>query len=367
MTNRFGGFLGEGEGEDDSDSQDYDPHPERYERYPHNPPRHEPRVHESRDMREQRGPHRRTSPQQQRPGHHVPSSVQAASLGASRMTSTGAPYVPQPYPDQSAEISKLQAKIKQLEYKNLGQMLPPLEGRQHLENPPDVWMNRVGASRSSQQIDRRPEPPPTNIHESQKTDVLYHTPDYSTVIQTYVYQTITDNGQTWGQISSLYNTKEKINYRKLPEQHTPIYLSIFTYVTLTVHLSWFPIPAHPTIHRIGDHNRLPLNSHTFKVMCYRDYSSGKVETATYRCRIQNGESLTNSEQEAAIQDGSLHFSARLFKNTDDILNVKQYHAREKELYYLDLKVGYNPSGDEPSLDMYNIYWRAHIEAHFSQL
>lgn len=388
MTNRFGGFLGEDvdKSEMDEDSEYNDEYSQEYEEYhrsshPQRPMLRPPRMARNPSSRppslpprgDPRGrPHERTPPHISPPRPPVPPSVQSASLSSSRLGGTPAhAYHGRQYRDQSSEITKLQAKIQELEAlrqaprEHLGHILPPSETdrSREISGGQDVWFNRVNERAAYDPRSHHPPPSEPSLEtETKEVDVRFHTQDFSTVIKDYVFETITDDGTMWGQISSLYNTDEKIRYTTVPTHHHPIYLSGLTYATLQVNLSWFPIPGNRLV-SISDWDKLPLQTHTFKVICYRDYSSGKIESSTYRCRIANGDAITKSKQEAAIQEGSLHFSARLFENTDNILNLDY----SQPLFYLDLKVGYNPPSGDPSLETYRIYWRAHITGQFSQI
>jgi hypothetical protein len=281
--------------------------------------------------------------------------------------------------ESNKEIEKLQRKIQEMSHsrtllpkadtelsrylQDSAEAVPPRAALPHAEIPhaeiPHVKVSqRQAVERKESQpfaefIPVKQSGPPPSPEEDSMT-LVFHTQDFSTTRLQYSFATITDSGDKWGQISSLYNTSEKIDFRNPPEEHYPIYTSIYTYLKLKVELDWFPIPCGPMTPLVAP---VAFGSKTFTIICYLDYTQGYDERI-YRCRIIDGEEATESTTYAAIQEGPLHFSVELFENKDDILGI----GMTPNVYYLDFRVGYRPGEQDSSLNAYNIYWRSVITA-----
>jgi hypothetical protein len=174
----------------------------------------------------------------------------------------------------------------------------------------------------------------------------------------YYLQTCTDLGQIWGQISSLYHLPDILDHSRPPTKHCPIIMTNGSFVNLTVELSYFSIPPADPRNRINMPDKPIAGSITFKIVCLPAYNRRPTDEsgrklpiiADYSCIITepNKDKVKSASLRRSItMHNNVYFEAEVFPNTrGDLLKLKScnYH-NIADIYYLDLRVGYQPTPD----------------------
>jgi len=211
--------------------------------------------------------------------------------------------------------------------------------------------------------------------------LLFDTQHFSFTRTVYLFQTLTDHGAIWGQLSSLYRTIDKMSLQSPPSLHLPLYSSAFTYLKLEVDLQFFPVPPArsnstsasnkhpsesstplPSLFSLPSLPSLPFGSRHFTVMCFPEYSRG-IEAKEYRCKIVDARAIHPFSDMGTVVDDHVMFEVELFQNEGDVLHL----GKTSDIYYLDFRVGYNPDASTlPDRD-YRLYWRAIITEDASQI
>jgi len=194
--------------------------------------------------------------------------------------------------------------------------------------------------------------------------------------------TYTDDGAVWGEMSSLYHTPHKLDHKRPPGEHHPIIMSAFSYVTIKMNISYFPIPplqgkdsaaASASIEPPSGHLQVVL-------LCYPEHVGGSMQ---YRCVIaktgdvQKPKSTTPTQ--AILSQNDVFLAAEVFSNSSaNLLHLSPDVWPELEnIWYLDLLVAHQPqlifnpstygiSGKE-MVKQQRVYWSADVDVQYRQL
>ena len=181
----------------------------------------------------------------------------------------------------------------------------------------------------------------------------------------FYFQTITDMGEKWGQISSLFHIPQMINSNEPPKQHHPIIMPRHMFVTIKVNLTYFSIPPAEKQKRTNMPDNPITGTASFNIVCAPFYNRNLFDekgnslqvNTEYSCVISkpNKKVFKENCRRSIISYHGIYFEAEVFCNTkDDLLKLKtpesvvrnaplSGYSNVSDIYYLDMRVGYKPN------------------------